>query len=266
MQTEMSPTDWIDGLTRIRTRPDLPITLQGGEPTIFDGFYKIVMNLYERNKSMDLLTNGTFDVRAFCEHINPSAFQREAKYASIRFSYHSPRSSAHGLIHKVWTLQNLGYQVGIWVLDHPDTSIQMDNEEIIKDCSYMNIDCRTKEFLGNHNDIMYGNYKYLKSCNMSVYDRKEVGVVECKPSELLIGPTGHIFRCHTDLYAGKGPLGHILDKEIKFPDFLPCGNYGGCNPCDVKVKNNRFQVHGHTAVTIRGKEVREYKRRCPNEY
>ena len=36
--------------------------------------------------------------------------------------------------------------------------------------------------------------------------------------------------------------------------FRPCEVYGHCNPCDIKVKTNRFQVFGHTSVEIRGIE------------
>ena len=30
----------------------------------------------------------------------------------------------------------------------------------------------------------------------------------------------------------------------------PCDVYGHCNPCDIKVKTNRFQEFGHTSVQI----------------
>jgi hypothetical protein len=29
-----------------------------------------------------------------------------------------------------------------------------------------------------------------------------------------------------------------------------CYNFGDCNPCDVKIKTNRFQEYGHTSVEI----------------
>ena len=33
-------------------------------------------------------------------------------------------------------------------------------------------------------------------------------------------------------------------------EYRDCYVYGDCNPCDVKVKTNRFQQFGHTSVDI----------------
>ena len=69
---------------------------------------------------------------------------------------------------------------------------------------------------------------------------------------LIIGPDGHVFRCHADLYEGREAIGHLLDKEVPLPgEFRECGFFGFCNPCDIKVKTNRFQEFGHTSVEIR---------------
>ena len=78
----------------------------------------------------------------------------------------------------------------------------------------------------------------------------------CRPSELLINPAGYIFKCHADLYANRNFIGHILDDEIKFPAFTECENFGHCNPCDVKLKTDRFQQHGYCAVEIKGEGVK----------
>jgi hypothetical protein len=32
---------------------------------------------------------------------------------------------------------------------------------------------------------------------------------------------------------------------------MPCAVYGKCNSCDIKVKFNRFQEHGHSSVEVR---------------
>ncbi|MBI5232727.1 MAG: radical SAM protein, partial [Deltaproteobacteria bacterium] len=33
--------------------------------------------------------------------------------------------------------------------------------------------------------------------------------------------------------------------------FRVCHVFGHCNPCDIKVKTNRFQQWGHTSVEIK---------------
>jgi organic radical activating enzyme len=237
MPREMSAKDWIEGLSRIPTRADLPITLCGGEPTIHPGFYLIAHALrFNHVKYLDLLTNGEFDIQEFAKKIPATTFKRFAKYASIRISYHL-KSHPELLVAKVSGLKEWGYEVGVWGLDIN----KKQNKVMEKYCKTFNIDFRVKEFLSKKS----GTYKYPGALS----GKKKT--VLCKTSELLIGPSGHIFRCHADLYAFRNPVAHILDEEIKLPGFTECGNFGGCNPCDIKTKFDRFQKSGHCAVTIK---------------
>lgn len=230
----MSVYDWIKGLNRIQTRNDLPITLTGGEPTLHPEFYLIAKNVY---KHLDLLTNGNFSTKEFMRIFEPDKFKRNARYASIRFSYHHNYTNIYKLIKKVYRLQTEGYSVGIWGVG--DTRR---NRLLKKLCSFFDIDFRLKEFL----DDKHGTYRYPRGLD---------GVRKkclCKPSELLIAPDGRLFRCHYDLYHGVNSYGHLLDDKVKLPDdYLPCDNFGLCNPCDLKDKFNRFQNLGHCAVVIK---------------
>jgi hypothetical protein len=232
LQEEMSADDWIKGLSRITTRKDLPITLCGGEPTIHREFYKLVDGL--QNKHMDLLTNGKFDLLNFMVNIDPDVFKRNAPYASIRLSYHAGMNEKR-LVLLASFLQTSGYSVGIWGLDNNDNSSM---KEI---CKLVGIDFRVKEYL----DKNHGTYKYPEGLDGK---RK---LVSCKGSELLISPSGHIFKCHADLYANRFPLGHILDESIPNFEFRDCVNFGCCNPCDLKLKTNRLQEFGYCAVEIK---------------
>jgi len=233
---QMGLADWVKGLNRIKTRGDLPITITGGEPTLHKYFYNII-NGVKTNTNLDLLTNGKFDTNTFMVFVEPSRFKRKAKYASIRFSYHSSYTNILKLIKKVYRLQREGYSVGIWAVGK---CIKNDTLKIL--CKLFGIDFRIKEYL----DKTHGTYKYPKAL-----DGKRKKCL-CKPSEMLIAPDGRLFRCHYDLYHGINSYGHILDDKVNVPDkFLPCDNYGLCNPCDVKLKTNRFQRNGHCSVTIK---------------
>jgi len=238
---QMDVNDWITGLDRIKTKSNLPITITGGEPTVYPAFYGLINGIKD-NIPVDLLTNGDFDMEEFMDNIPAERIKRPAKYASIRFSYHHGYTKAYDLILKVARMQNSGYSVGVWAVDTGGQAII----ELRKNCIKSGIDFRIKELL----DKTHGTYKYPKAM-----DGKRKKCL-CKPSELLIAPDGRLFRCHYDLYNGINSYGHILDKEVKLPEsFLPCSNYGLCNPCDIKTKFDRFQRLGHCAVTI--KEIHE---------
>ncbi len=240
----ISGYDFVSGLNRINSREDLPVTLQGGEPTLHPDFYYIVNNL-KPELNLDLLTNLQFNVSEFIKQINPRRMQRKAPYASIRVSYHPGQMKLGQLIAKTLKLLDANFSVGVWGVLHPAyRKIMLTAQE---KCQKLNIDFRLKDFLGEHSGKLYGIYKYSGACDKK-FNRK----VKCRSSELLIDSQGDVFGCHADLYAQRHKLGSILDPDFKTENkFRDCAHFGHCNPCDIKIKTNRFQQYGHTSVEIK---------------
>jgi hypothetical protein len=238
----LSGDEWIGALNRIEG--DIPITLQGGEPSLHRDFYLIV-NGIRPSVPIDLLTNLQFDVDDFMKNVPPGRIRREAPYASIRVSYHPDTMKLGPTLAKVKKLLDHGYHVGLWTVAHPRYSAHI--EYVKEQAAKLGIDFRTKEFLGVHEGQLYGTYKYEGACANAI-----TAQCECKTTELLIAPDGMVFGCHSNLYSGIDPIGNISDPDFVIKDdFRPCGHYGRCNPCDIKVKTNRFQEYGHTSVEIR---------------
>lgn len=250
----MSADEWIRAANRLVLRDDLPLTLQGGEPTLHKGFYGIVNDVKKEIK-MDLLTNMSFDEDEFIRRAPLWRFSREAPYAAIRVSYHPGQNDIDEIIRKTVKLQGAGFRVGIYSVLHPSPDITDHILEVKSKCEDRGLDFRTKEFLGEWNGVLYGTYKYEGSVS-----GRAIGGCECRTTELIAGPDGNVYRCHSDLYNGRNPIAHILDEGFSDADmgiFRECRYYGDCNPCDVKVKTNRFQVFGHTSVEI--KNIRIYE-------
>ena len=244
----MGVDDWISAANRLVLREDLPLTLQGGEPTLFSGFYRFV-NEVKPEIRMDLMTNLMFDVDRFIREVPVWRFTREAPYAAIRVSYHPNQNDSDDLISKTLKLQQAGFRVGLYGIEHPDAEIRAHILEVQTRCLKLGLDFRLKEFLGGYDGRMYGTFKYddcvaaqnLKNC-------------ECRTTEIIVDPAGYVYKCHADLYGGRNSIAHILDSDFNedsIDEFRNCSDYGTCNPCDVKVKTNRFQVFGHTSVEIR---------------
>lgn len=244
VKKRLSDTDWANALNRITSRDDLPITLQGGEPSLHKDFIYILNNV-KRELNIDILTNLQFDEDEFIKKADPGRIKRDSPYASIRVSYHPEVMELDQLVKKVLKLQNAGFSIGIWGVLHPKQESIV--REAQKHCQGLGIDFRFKEFLGEHNGKMYGTYRYKGAC-----DRKFEKTVMCKTTELIVGSDGSVYRCHSDLYEGRAPVGNITDPEFEIEDiFRICTVYGMCNPCDIKVKTNRLQEYGHTSVEIK---------------
>ncbi len=235
--------EWLRGINRIVSSHDLPVTLQGGEPTLHHDFFSIV-NGIRPGLAIDILTNLEVDLGQFMENIVPGRLKRDAPYASIRVSYHPEVMDIKKLAAKVLSFLEAGYSIGIWGVLHPKWEL-----EILRARDYclgLGIDFRTKEFLGEYDGVMYGRFSYH-----GALIRDKGPLVSCRTTELIIGPDGGIYRCHGDLYEGRVPIGNILDPEFVLTDeFRRCDYYGFCNPCDIKLKTDRFQAFGHTSVEI----------------
>lgn len=243
VQRIMTGAEWVRGLNRLVSRPDLPITLQGGEPTLHPDFYPILSGV-RKELHIDILTNLETDLDRFMKEVPADRVRRDAPYASIRVSFHPETMRIEALAEKVQLLLKAGYSIGIWGVEHPRYAREI--AQAREHCLPLGIDFRTKEFLGEYSGMLHGQYKYPGACGKRFKKR-----VECRSTELLIGPGGEIFRCHGDLYEGREPVGHILDPGFTIdPGFRPCAHFGHCNPCDVKVKTNRLQQYGHTSVEI----------------
>lgn len=242
-QGQLSGEQWLTGLNRIVSRPDLPVTLGGGEPSLHPDFTRIV-NGIRPELHVDLLTNLEFDIDRFQAAVSPERIKRPAPYASIRVSYHPETMALDRLTKKVLRLQAAGYSIGIWGVLHPEQETEILRAQ--EQCRRSGIDFRTKEFLGRYAGRLYGELRYPGACDLAA-----ARTVQCRTTELIVGPDGSIYRCHGDLYGGRAPIGHLLDPEFVIADIpRPCAHFGYCNPCDVKIKTNRFQLFGHTSVEI----------------
>lgn len=244
---QMTAESWIRAANRLELRDDLPLTLQGGEPTLSSSFFRIV-NEVKREVKCDLMTNLTFDVDEFIDNVPVWRFLREAPYAPIRVSYHPGQNSIDVLIEKYFKLVAAGFRVGIYGILHPAPDKRRHILEVQEQCLNIGVDFRTKEFLGEWDGALYGDFKYPGAVM-----GKPFHSCRCRTSELLVDPAGLVYKCHADLLRGRAPYAHILDPEFdeSWIDTLrDCSFYGDCNPCDIKIKTNRFQQFGHTSVDI----------------
>jgi len=239
--TLMKGRDWIAGLNRLLLTSDLPVTLQGGEPSLHPHFVDIILGLDPRLR-IDVLTNLQFDVRRFIERVPPARLNRDAPYAPIRVSYHPETMTLEPTLEKMEMLASAGFQVGLYCVDHDRFQPEIARARRVG--ADRGIDVRVKDLLGP--DGTRVRYKYPGATGEAA-----TRYCRCRTTELLISPAGTIHRCHHDLYNGIHALGSILDPDVAIEHvFRDCSFYGRCNPCDVKIKNNRHQVFGHTSVEI----------------
>ena len=214
-ESVLKPENWIRALSRIPFREDLPITLQGGEPTMYGGGRGLGQVIAGLPHHFDLLTNLVVKAVRFQEAIdgNFHKFQRPAPYPSIRVSYHPAEmervfgdDAFAKLVERCEDLGKIGLNVspkksesdvGIYMVSHPENG---SGEDMVKTASGR-VPFETKEFLGIHDEKLHGDYKYPYSTNLvSSGLWPETLECECRTSELLIDALGFVWQCHHFLY------------------------------------------------------------------
>ena len=239
---------WIAFINSLET--DVPITLQGGEPTMHPGFYDIVNRT---SQPIDLLTNLSFDADTFIANVSPKRFYRHAPFAPIRVSFYDHRVDFSEFVAKCRRLIDAGFDLFVYSLDFPDSPPERAANLKRRFAEY-GIEHRMKPFLGTYNGKLHPPDGYLFAEGVS---RKAAKRCQCRTTEILVAPDGSMFRCHADLYENVGAVAHSDDPaEALQCKYRPCDRFGQCNPCDLKVKNNRQEQFGHCAVSIKDIEHR----------
>jgi hypothetical protein len=149
--------EWIQALNRLELPADLPITLQGGEPTVHPHFFQIVKGLRE-DLSIDLLTNLQFNPIEFSKNISPARLKRNSQYASIRTTYHPETMNWGILLEKVVWMKEKGYAICIYGILHPRDKVEILRAQA--SAQELGIEFKTKEFLGEYEGQIYGNYRF----------------------------------------------------------------------------------------------------------
>ncbi|MDP6959498.1 MAG: radical SAM protein [Planctomycetota bacterium] len=242
----LSVDQWVAGLDRLRLNDGIPVTFQGGEPFLYKGILEIVDRIQHPVDILTALPPGVTADR-FRAMRRPEALRRNAPYPNIRVSYHPGQNRIEDLIERVLEIQEV-VSIGIYIVDHPDNTAERERARLL--CEKAGVFFKTKEFLGYHEGVLYGEYRY-PGATVGRVVRPEVW---CRNTVLIVHSNGTIFHCHSDLYHRREDLavGHILDHDLSIPDrHRICQFYGLCSECDVKVKTNHHQVFGYTSADIR---------------
>lgn len=206
----LTPDQWIVALNRFPKNHSVPVTLSGGEPTIYygDGLKDVVSG---SDQYFDLLTN--MGNMKFFEQVSKHAnkFQRKSPYPSIRVSWHEDEMNRvwkgrgfQELVDRCLSLKQYGLDVtsdmstsdvAIYMVGHPLN--ESPDESLWKG----KIPYEVKEFLGEYEGKLYGTYAYPYSTNLITSGKYPVPLTcKCHTAEIICDPMGFIWSCHHHMY------------------------------------------------------------------
>lgn len=247
-RTELTPDEWVRALRRLPVKADLPVTFQGGEPTVYWKGLGLGSILTGIDSKADLLTNLVVRPQGFSSRLRGQIgkFKRDLPYPAIRVSYHEKEmkriwgeKAFEELVRHCVELGNLGLtvdpdfrksDVGIYMVDHPENHVT----EEMKATAAGKVPLMVKDFLGVHEGELYGQYAYPYSTDLIARNlHPKTLSCECHTTELLIDPLGFVWRCHLYLYKAwekRTPISLFATLEERQFDFSGLGAEGNFHP------------------------------------
>ncbi len=221
---EMPGKEWVRALNDLPARPEHPLILTGGEPTLHRDFLEIATGL--EGYRLDLTSNLAFDIAAAAR-----AMERAGKRFYSSFHTYSPEHMEPGeFISRAELLLSTG------MVEHPVFSFvnleyfpQFRTDETTRRTAAMarlarekGIPLSVNEFRANHLG--------------SPFSREGKKAMECSSAWVNIAPDGEIYNCQYHLTRGKESFGNIreIGKVRPMPrlgTFFLCTDFGWCDPC-----------------------------------
>jgi MoaA/NifB/PqqE/SkfB family radical SAM enzyme len=228
----MRPENWVQAANRFSAPGSPPIVLQGGEPTLYQGFYDILQHA-DSGVGFEIKTNLNFDVEIFKFKVDRTRLLR----AGIIATYHPEESRIWFIIDQLQRLQEGRYKATLYAVYHPQFRAKLWLAKII--CKLNGFDLIFKPFVGLWKGKVYGKMRYSGAV-FSPHLRQ----VKCRTREILVGPDGSVYRCYADLFMARQPIGHICHERFSEDDiktWRDCDRFGACSPCNIKVKDDPDQ-------------------------
>ena len=221
---EMPGKEWVRALNDLPLRPEHPLILTGGEPTLHRDFLEIATGL--EGYRLDLTSNLAFDIAAAAR-----AMEKAGKRFYSSFHTYSPEHmSPEDFLARAQLLLETG------MVEHPVFSFvdleyfpQFRTDEtnarlsrVLHAALDKGIPIQRNEFRANHLG--------------APFSRETKKTMECSSAWVNIAPDGEIYNCQFHLTQARHSFGNItrIGEVRPLPPlgvFFTCHDFGWCDPC-----------------------------------
>ena len=231
---ELSGKEWVDALNAFPVRPEHPLILTGGEPSIHKDFLYIAANL--DGYKLDMTSNLSFDIDEFAAAMHKSGSRFETSFHTYHPKFMTPEEFAEraeklrdtGIIASpVFSLLDLDEFPHFRDDEHDDNA-----RKFIEIARGRGLQTQRNEFRGQHMG--------------SPFNRQGKHKIDCTSSWVNFAPNGEIYNCQYHLEQGKDCFGNVLNIEDckpipKMGEFFSCNDFGFCDPCHENSGHGAFR-------------------------
>lgn len=231
---ELTGTQWVDALNAFPVRPEHPLILTGGEPSLHKDFAFIASRL--EGYALDMTSNLTFDIDAVAREMRAHGKQ----FATSFHTYHPKFLAPEKWLDQAERLRDSGLvakptfsMVNLQRFPHfRDDEHDRNLAKLVQLADRRGLVYQFNEFRGTHMGLPF--------------ERAEKHRIECTSAWVNIDPEGNIHNCQYHLTERKNAFGNItaIDRCKPLPrmgEFFACNDFGFCDPCHENSGHGAFR-------------------------
>lgn len=231
---ELTGRQWVDALNAFPVRPEHPLILTGGEPSLHKDFTFIATHL--EGYELDMTSNLTFDVDAFAAEMKKHGKQ----FATSFHTYHPKFMVPEKWIEQAERLRDSGVvrapvfsMVNLRRFPHfRDDEHDRNIGKLVELADRAGLVYQFNEFRGTHmGEAFNRDHKYR---------------IDCTSAWVNIDPEGNVYNCQYHLTERKNSFGNVTRiadcKPLpKMGEFFACSDFGFCDPCHENSGHGAFR-------------------------
>ncbi|HEB51818.1 MAG TPA: radical SAM protein [bacterium] len=235
---ELTGRQWVDALNAFPVRPEHPLILTGGEPSLHKDFAFIASRLdgYE----LDMTSNLTFDIDAFAREMRAHGKTFKTSF----HTYHPQFLSPEKWLDQAERLRDSG------IVEQPTFS--MVNLQRFPHFRSDEHDANMRRMieLADRRGLVYQFNEFRGTHMGEGFNREHKYRIECTSAWVNIDPEGSVYNCQYHLTERRNSFGNILDVGSlrplpAFGEFFACRDFGYCDPCHENSGHGAFRdEHG----------------------
>ncbi|MCB9879544.1 MAG: radical SAM protein [Planctomycetes bacterium] len=231
---ELSGRQWVDALNAFPVRPEHPLILTGGEPSLHKDFAFIASHL--EGYALDMTSNLTFDIEAFAKEM-----RAHGKVFKTSFhTYHPGFIAPEKWLDQAERLRDSG------VVEQPTFS--MVNLQRFPHFRSDEHDRNLAKLvqLADRRGLIYQFNEFRGTHMGEGFNREHKFTVDCTSAWVNIDPEGAVYNCQYHLTERKHAFGNITDIAAMKPlpkmgEWFSCSDFGYCDPCHENSGHGAFR-------------------------
>jgi MoaA/NifB/PqqE/SkfB family radical SAM enzyme len=246
---ELTGRQWVEALNAFPVRPEHPLILTGGEPSLHPDFTFVASHL--EGYELDMTSNLTFDVARLAREMQA----RGKRFKTSFHTYHPKFMAPERFVEQALALRDSG------VVEAPVFSmVNLDRFPHFRDDEHAR-NVRAVLALAERRGLAY-QFNEFRGVHLGApYDRTRTRAMECTSAWVNIAPDGEIYNCQYHLTVREHSFGNVTRIDACRPQpgygtFFACTDFGMCDPCHENSGHGAFrdasgQVFRRTASDAR---------------